>query len=119
MANPYTRSMAEFVAGLQYAAIPAEVRERATQAILAIRSVPGPGFLYPEANVFDIAFSKDGQSMAVGGADGAVRVYDAKTNALRHTLNGHTATVYGVVFSLAHLMTSISNQYKTSSLTEA
>ena len=28
MANPYTRAMAEFVAGLQYRAIPAEVRER-------------------------------------------------------------------------------------------
>src|SRR3989442_10637650 len=34
MANPYTRSMAEFVAGLQYAAIPAEVRERAKLLIL-------------------------------------------------------------------------------------
>src|SRR5439155_22477629 len=34
MANPYTRSMAEFVAGLQYEAIPAEVRERAKLLIL-------------------------------------------------------------------------------------
>src|SRR2546422_6982733 len=34
MANPYTRGMAEFVAGLQYAAIPPEVRERAKLLIL-------------------------------------------------------------------------------------
>src|SRR5438128_2746173 len=34
MANPYTRSMAEFVARLDYAAIPAEVRERAKLLIL-------------------------------------------------------------------------------------
>ncbi|HJY76616.1 MAG TPA: MmgE/PrpD family protein [Burkholderiales bacterium] len=34
MANPYTRGMAEFVAGLQYRAIPAEVRERVKLLIL-------------------------------------------------------------------------------------
>src|SRR3989475_7640000 len=34
MANPYTRSMAEFVAGLQYEAIPAEVRARIKLLIL-------------------------------------------------------------------------------------
>src|SRR3989441_12772429 len=34
MANPYTRGMAEFVAGLQYAAIPAEVRARIKLLIL-------------------------------------------------------------------------------------
>jgi aconitate decarboxylase len=34
MANPYTRGMAEFVAGLQYAAVPIEVRERIKLLIL-------------------------------------------------------------------------------------
>src|SRR5689334_2222846 len=34
MANPYTRAMAEFVAGLQYRAIPSEVRERVKLLIL-------------------------------------------------------------------------------------
>src|SRR5262249_43417469 len=34
MANPYTRGMAEFVAGLQYRAIPAEVRQRGKLLIL-------------------------------------------------------------------------------------
>ena len=34
MANPYTRGMADFVAGLQYAAIPIEVRERIKLLIL-------------------------------------------------------------------------------------
>jgi 2-methylcitrate dehydratase PrpD len=34
MANPYTRAMAEFAAGLQYRAIPAEVRERIKLLIL-------------------------------------------------------------------------------------
>ena len=34
MANPHTRAMAEFVAGLQYRAIPAAVRERIKLLIL-------------------------------------------------------------------------------------
>jgi WD40 repeat protein len=77
----------------------AEVRERTRHALKVIRALPGPGLWFPEANVFDIAFSKDGQSMAVGCADGALRIYDGKTNALRQTLTGHSATVYSVVYS--------------------
>src|SRR5205085_743887 len=65
----------------------------------AIRAKPGPGVWFPEGNVFDIAFSKDGQGIAVGSSDGIVRIYDGKTNALRQTLKGHTAIVYSVVYS--------------------
>ncbi len=54
---------------------------------------------FPGANVFDMAFTKDGASMVVACADHMVRVYDVKTQALRRTLKGHTATVYAVVYS--------------------
>jgi 2-methylcitrate dehydratase PrpD len=44
MANAYTRAMAEFVAGLQYRAIPSEVRERIKLLILDARGWSGAGF---------------------------------------------------------------------------
>ena len=77
----------------------AEVRQRAAAVLSTLRAQPGPGFWLPGGNVFDLAFSKNGASLAAGCGDGIVRVYDGKTGALRHTLKGHTATVYGVVFS--------------------
>jgi hypothetical protein len=77
----------------------AEVRERAGVVLRAIRARPGPGVWFPEANVIDLAFSADGRSVAAGCTDGAVRVYDGNTGALRHTFKGHTAVVYSLVFS--------------------
>jgi WD40 repeat protein len=76
----------------------AEVRQRAAKAVKMIAGTPGPGFWFPGANVFDIAFSKDGQNIAVGCADGVIRIYDARTSALQQALKGHTATVYSVVY---------------------
>lgn len=90
----------------------AEVRERTTAVLRAIRERPGPGFWVLGGNVFDIAFSKDGQSMAVACDDGVVRIFDGKTNVLRQTLTGHTATVYAVVYSPdAKKLVSCSGEY--------
>jgi WD40 repeat protein len=75
------------------------VRERAAKVLRVLRAQPGPGLLIPGGNVFDLAFSKDGHLLAVGCDDGGVRLYDARTGALRHTLTGHRAIVYGVAFS--------------------
>jgi len=77
----------------------AEVRERTAIVLRAMRARPGPGFWFPEANVFDIAYSKDGQSMAVACEDRVVRIYDGKTKVLRQSLKGHTTPVYAVVYS--------------------
>jgi WD40 repeat protein len=77
----------------------AEVRERTAHVLKLIGGRPGPALWFPEANAFDIAFSKDGQSMAVACDDRMVRIYDGNTNALRQTLKGHTAIVYAVVYS--------------------
>jgi WD40 repeat protein len=77
----------------------AEVLDRTANVLKAIRAKPGLGFWIPEANAFDIAFSKDGQSLAVACDDRMVRIYDGKTNALRQTLKGHTAIVYAVAYS--------------------
>jgi WD40 repeat protein len=77
----------------------AEVRQRAASVLSTLRAQPGPGFWLPGGNVFDLAFSKNGEMLAAGCGDHVVRVFDGKTGALRHTLKAHTATVYGVVFT--------------------
>jgi WD40 repeat protein len=50
---------------------------------------------------WSVAFSPDGQHLAVAGgvADGNVRVYDVATGDLRHTLEGHIDRVISVAFS--------------------
>ena len=77
----------------------AEVRATATHVLKVILRTQGPGFWIPGGNVFDIAFSLDGRSIAVGCADKMVHIYDVKINALRQTFKGHTATVYSVGYS--------------------
>jgi WD40 repeat protein/serine/threonine protein kinase len=53
------------------------------------------------ASPWSVAFSPDGQRLAVasGVADGNVRVYDATTGDLLHTLAGHLDRVISVAFS--------------------
>ncbi len=46
-----------------------------------------------------IAFSTDGDEVAVGGDDGNVRVFDAHTGALKMTLPGTGSGVFSVAFS--------------------
>ncbi|HWY85737.1 MAG TPA: hypothetical protein VNX28_03380 [Gemmataceae bacterium] len=93
----------------------AEVRERAESLIQQINKRPGPGAVYPEAGVFDIAVSKNGQTFAVACGDNAVRIYDWKTNAVRQTLRGHTTRVWSVAFSPDGLkLASCSGEYQES-----
>jgi eukaryotic-like serine/threonine-protein kinase len=46
-----------------------------------------------------LSFSPDGQSLAVGGSDGQVRVYASSSGSARASLRGHTARVLAVRFS--------------------
>jgi uncharacterized protein with WD repeat len=49
--------------------------------------------------VLGLAFSPDGRSVAGGGRDLGVHVWDAETGILRFTCTGHTAPVVSVAFS--------------------
>jgi WD40 repeat protein len=77
----------------------AEVRERAEKLLQAISVKAGTGVIFPESLIFDIVFTKDGQSFAVACDDKAVRFFDWKTNKLKQTLKGHTARVWSLAFS--------------------
>src|SRR4051812_18915372 len=50
-------------------------------------------------SVLGLAFSPDGKLLASAGYDRTVRVWDATTGAVRHTLKDHSDSVYGVAFS--------------------
>jgi len=52
---------------------------------------------YP-APVYSVAFSPDGQTLALGSWDNAVRLWQV-ANALMRTLEGHTDRVMSVAFS--------------------
>jgi WD40 repeat protein len=49
--------------------------------------------------VSSVAYSPDGQCLAVAGAGGAVSVWDARSGALRQRLVGHPTAITDVVFS--------------------
>jgi WD40 repeat protein len=57
----------------------------------------GPNFCdCPESP--GVSWSPDGQLVA-GSSEGTARMWDAETGALRHTLRGHTGSVFGVAWS--------------------
>jgi WD40 repeat protein len=49
--------------------------------------------------ILGLAFSRDGKLLASAGYDRTVRVWDAGSGALKHTLQDHSDSVYGVSFS--------------------
>jgi WD40 repeat protein len=49
--------------------------------------------------VSDVAWSADGKRLASAGGDNTVRVWDAHSGQILHTLTGHTVIVSGVAFS--------------------
>lgn len=52
-----------------------------------------------DTHAASIAFSADGQSLAIGGDDGSLRLYETATGRLRHVFKGHARTVNGVGFT--------------------
>jgi hypothetical protein len=46
-----------------------------------------------------LAFSPDGTTLASGGVDGSVRIWNARSGSLIHTLTGHTGEVRTLAFS--------------------
>jgi WD40 repeat protein len=46
-----------------------------------------------------VAFSSDGERLATGGEGLSVKIWDARTGGLLHTLPGHTGDVFAVAFS--------------------
>jgi WD40 repeat protein len=60
-----------------------------------------------------IAYHPNGRSLAVGGVDGAIRVYDARPGEhsiawLTHTLTGHTAPILAIGFHETNALVSVS-----------
>jgi WD domain, G-beta repeat len=52
-----------------------------------------------QTRVASVAFSADGQNLAVGGDDGTLVVYEGATGRRRHAFGGHRRTVDGVAFT--------------------
>jgi WD40 repeat protein len=50
-------------------------------------------------SVYSVAFSPNGQQLALGSDDRTVRVWDASTGRCLQTLEGHGGSVYSVAFS--------------------
>jgi WD40 repeat protein/serine/threonine protein kinase len=56
-------------------------------------------FPIENARVFALAFSPDGQQVAVACSDGSIRLRDVATEVWTGSLHGHTGTVYDVAYS--------------------
>ncbi|QJW92811.1 sigma-70 family RNA polymerase sigma factor [Frigoriglobus tundricola] len=61
-------------------------------------ATPGPRCVFPGGGAA-VTFAPNGKTLAAAGYDGAVRVWDAVTGTLRHTLTGHGDSAQAVAFS--------------------
>ena len=51
------------------------------------------------ARCTSVAYAPDGATLATGGDDGTVRIWDARTGQQQHQLTGHTGPVYAVAYA--------------------
>jgi WD40 repeat protein/serine/threonine protein kinase len=52
-----------------------------------------------DGNIFSVVYSPDGLTLATGGSDSAIRLWDARTGESRGTLGSHRSWVYSLAFS--------------------
>lgn len=53
-----------------------------------------------------VAFSPDGKSLASGGQDGSVRLWDVQSGRPRHTLRGHSNSIRTLAYAANHTLVS-------------
>ncbi|MDT0470103.1 nSTAND1 domain-containing NTPase, partial [Streptomyces gibsoniae] len=68
-------------------------------SLFAAAALPLSHRLTPHAEVWSVAFSPDGHTLASGGDDGVVRLWDPTTGNERSRLTGHRGAVRSVAFS--------------------
>src|SRR5262245_33530969 len=63
--------------------------------------------------VYSVAFSHDGKTLASGSFDKTVKLWDAASGKVLHTLKGHENQVFGVAFNNDSTMLASGSQDKT------
>jgi eukaryotic-like serine/threonine-protein kinase len=77
------------------------------------RTMPAPDQQHKLQGTSALAYSNDGARIASGGADGAVRIWEADSGKLLHHLRGHGNAVSGVAFSADGRLLASSSWDKT------